>query len=61
MKHCFNCKFWQFQDGGTGTCHRYPPRAGMSFTCAWPVTKANEVCGEHIARQQKEKHNGKSE
>ena len=52
---CGNCGHWLEHtgtEGLQGECHRYAPRPegvvenGPSLSLVWPVTVANEFCGE---------------
>ncbi len=51
---CRKCRYWfapQTEEGkDLGECHRRSPRAGKE---AWPMSAANNFCGEYAPRDRK--------
>jgi len=43
---CSQCVFWRKSGNKTGECRVNPPRMKQDHTAVWPVTGANEWCGE---------------
>ncbi len=46
---CEACRFWKESSRRKGFCHRYPPFPGKGHAL-WPVTLADDWCGEFQAR-----------
>jgi hypothetical protein len=71
MTTCETCRFWWIDNEGDPVCRRYPPHA--TFKGDWdssvgsthyyasfefPVANADNWCGEHEPKKEKEKDNG---
>jgi hypothetical protein len=62
-RSCSCCRFWErvHAESDVGQCRRYPPQAsdiettedspaGLAILHDWPLTLANNWCGEFISR-----------
>lgn len=51
---CDACRYWQETDGkaepAVGECRRYAPPPGDGLTAMWPMTDADDWCGEYAER-----------
>ena len=63
MGSCERCVFWDRMNDHVGECRRYPPRIGPNdepdgpdtmgpHTAVWPITFADEWCGEWAAAEE---------
>ena len=48
---CANCRFWQADGDGAGSCRRRAPAVLYDVEdgafCLWPMTEASDWCGDH--------------
>lgn len=45
---CHSCRFWdESPDGQNGLCRIEPPIAGLNGKAVWPITEADDWCGQH--------------
>lgn len=53
---CGHCAFWQQVDGVNGCCRRHAPSASENSdeVAHWPLTRADESCGEGIVAKASE-------
>lgn len=65
MDKCQLCKWWITTNGVVGECHRNPPRfaeterqevfaanqnSGSVLAGLWPVTRAEDWCGDYLKK-----------